>query len=169
MPERRDLLEAGVPEPPENANKISFGECQELLRGQAVGRLGVVVDGGVEIFPVNYGLDGDGILFRTDPGTKTRGLFSGEVVFEVDRIDDETHSGWSVIVRGTAEDITRFDGPVLGGRADEPWAGPKQCLVRIRPHTVTGRLVGQSADAGQFPDESATSRSTAPLQSLTKS
>ena len=117
---------------------IGFKDCRQLLAGERIGRLGVVVDGRPEIFPVNYGLDGDGIVFRTDQGRKMLGL-TGEVVFEVDRIDVADRSGWSVVVHGRAEDISQFDSPRLRERAQTPWTGPKDILVRISPTVVTGR------------------------------
>jgi len=120
---------------------ISYEECRELLRNESVGRLGVVVDGRLEIFPVNYGLDGDGILFRSNRGRKVTGALLGDVVFEVDSIDVEARSGWSVVVRGRAQDVTHFDGPALKAQAEVPWTGPKDALVRITLESVTGRRV----------------------------
>ncbi|MGD0082915.1 MAG: pyridoxamine 5'-phosphate oxidase family protein [Acidimicrobiales bacterium] len=120
---------------------ISYEECRELLGSERVGRLGVVVDGRPEIFPVNYGLDGDGVLLRSNRGLKVTAALVGEVAFEVDRIDLDTHSGWSVVVHGRAEDISHFDGPVLRARAEDPWTGPKDALLRIDMTSVTGRRV----------------------------
>ena len=48
--------------------------------------------GQVDIFPVNYGLDGDGILFRSNAGRKMSGAGSSEVAFEVDNIDTQAKS-----------------------------------------------------------------------------
>ncbi len=45
-------------------------ECLRLLASQPVGRVAVVVDAWPMIFPVNYALDGDSIVFRTDEGSK---------------------------------------------------------------------------------------------------
>ena len=42
--------------------------CLELLRADEIGRLAVVADGGPLILPVNYRVDGESIVFRTDPG-----------------------------------------------------------------------------------------------------
>jgi hypothetical protein len=121
---------------------IPYEECRQLLRSEHVGRLGVVVDGRPEIFPVNYGLDGDGILFRSNRGTKLTGVLLGELVFEVDHIDVESRSGWSVVVHGRAEDISHFDGPTLTAEAGVPWTtGPKDALVRVAMESVTGRRV----------------------------
>ena len=70
------------------------------------------------------------------------GALKGQVAFEVDHIDVESNSGWSVVVHGRAEDVTRFDGPGFRVRAGDPWTGPKDALLRITPTSVTGRRVG---------------------------
>lgn len=120
---------------------LSYEDCRGLLASERVGRLGVVVDGRPEIFPVNYGMDGDGIVYRTNEGQKMRGILTGDVVFEVDRISVENQTGWSVVVHGKAEDISHFDSPQLRESAEASWTGPKQMLVRITPAMVTGRRV----------------------------
>ena len=59
--------------------RLNGVRCWALLASATVGRLGVIVDGAAEIFPVNYLVDRTTgvlptILFRTDPGTKLAGL-----------------------------------------------------------------------------------------------
>lgn len=115
-------------------------ECWELLGNHHVGRVAVTIGGEVDIFPVNYGLDGDGILFRTNAGRKMSGAFSREVAFEIDSIDPITETGWSVVVHGQARDITRFDGPQRQG-ATQAWTGPKDFLIRIAARSISGRRV----------------------------
>lgn len=115
-------------------------DCWDLLGTESVGRLAVALDGQIEIFPVNYGLDGDGIVFRTNAGRKMFWATGSEVAFEVDSLDKRTRSGWSVVVHGTARDITRFDAPERQAAA-RPWTGAKDFLVRIAPRSITGRRV----------------------------
>ncbi|MEO7429615.1 MAG: pyridoxamine 5'-phosphate oxidase family protein, partial [Acidimicrobiales bacterium] len=45
-------------------------ECWSLLATVPVGRIGVLVNSAPEIYPVNHAVDGETIVFRTDPGTK---------------------------------------------------------------------------------------------------
>jgi hypothetical protein len=120
---------------------LTYEECRELLCSVQIGRLAVVINGEPEIFPVNFGIDGDGIVFRTNRGRKLTGALLEKVVFEVDHIDVEARTGWSIVIHGRAEDISRFDGPGLKAKADEPWTGPKEALLRIRPESMTGRRV----------------------------
>lgn len=115
-------------------------DCWDMLATQSVGRLAVSMDGQIEIFPVNYGLDGDGILFRTNAGRKMTWATGGDVAFEVDSVDDTSHCGWSVVVHGTARDISSFDSAERR-LAAQPWTGSKDFLVRISPRSVSGRRI----------------------------
>jgi nitroimidazol reductase NimA-like FMN-containing flavoprotein (pyridoxamine 5'-phosphate oxidase superfamily) len=117
---------------------ITEADCWDLLETQQIGRVAVWYGGQVEIFPVNYGLDADGILFRTNAGRKMTGASSGEVAFEVDEIDPRRKTGWSVVIHGQAREITVYDGPERQ-RAAQPWTGSKDFLFRITPRSVTGR------------------------------
>ena len=133
---------AGDPPPGAPAEVLSGAECAQLLRRQSVGRVGFLNDGWPAILPVNYKLDGDDIVLRTDQGSKFAALRHGaEVSFEVDAIDPLYRSGWSVLVYGVAAEIVdaaevaRVEG--LGVRA---WhTGPKPFWIRIAPVLVTGR------------------------------
>jgi nitroimidazol reductase NimA-like FMN-containing flavoprotein (pyridoxamine 5'-phosphate oxidase superfamily) len=125
---------------------IEGSECLRLLSGEEVGRLGVVVGGRPEIFPVNYALDGDCVIFRTDAGTKLAAAIQDPVVFEVDRLDRATRSAWSVIIHGRADHVTPYGSPALRDRTAHlalyPWTGASKAhLLRIVPTTMTGRRI----------------------------
>lgn len=128
---------------------IARDECLMLLAGEVVGRIGFVAAGRAEVLPLNYVLDGEAIVFRTAAGSKLDGATRAPVVFEVDRIDRATRSGWSVIVHGLAQEVTSFDRVELRERVAalpvDPWApGEKPHLVRVVPGSITGRRVGSS-------------------------
>jgi nitroimidazol reductase NimA-like FMN-containing flavoprotein (pyridoxamine 5'-phosphate oxidase superfamily) len=136
------------------AEVIGARECRRLLATEQVGRLGVVLEGRPEIFPVNYTLDGDGILFRTADGSKLEGALHGAVVFEADHLQPESRSGWSVVVHGQAERYTRFDTPAL--RHEDPSWLPtdRPHLVRLTPTRITGRRLRPRPDRpGSEPDD----------------
>lgn len=119
---------------------LSVDECVELLARRSVGRLAVNVEGeGPLVTPVNYVWSGSAVVFRTDPGTKLDALAFGPISFQVDEIDPIHRSGWSVLVRGRAENATYFESSHL---ELEPWAGgDKKHWFRIVRHTVTGRRI----------------------------
>jgi hypothetical protein len=120
---------------------LGAGECRELLRTRQVGRLAYIARAGVpDIVPVNYVLDGDDVLIRSGPGPKLQAAERREVVaFAVDAFDEDAHTGWSVVVHGTAV----RESPARA-RRDEvstaPWAsGPRHARIRISPRSITGR------------------------------
>jgi len=122
-------------------------ECLRLLASDPVGRVAVVVDARPMIFPVNYALDGESIVFRSDAGSKVSGATSGfPMSFEIDGIDEIFHTGWSVVVNGVGHEVV--DGTELARlRALElrPWAsGSKTHWIRIQPKTMTGRRVARN-------------------------
>jgi uncharacterized protein len=85
---------------------LSERECSRLLRTRELGRLAIVVDGAPQIFPVNYAYDERVVVFRTSPGMKLeRGPYT-KAAFEVDDVDRKTGFAWSVVVHGTAQEIS---------------------------------------------------------------
>ena len=62
------------------------------------------------ILPVNFRFDGRHILIRTGRGTKLDAATRNAVVaFEVDEVEPNTRSGWSVVVTGMARELTDPD------------------------------------------------------------
>ena len=121
---------------------LSTEVCWQLLTTSPIGRIGVLVDSAPEVYPVNFRVDGRSVLFRSDPGTKLRGLDrSPSVCFEVDGFDDGDRSGWSVLVKGRAQELTdAADVRAAEATPLDPWGhGPKSHWIRIVPAEVTGR------------------------------
>ena len=123
---------------------LDKARCRELLAEASVGRVAVVVNGVPEVVPVNYALlDGD-VVFRSGSGTKLHAaLASQPVSFEVDRIDEATRTGWSVLLSGTSSVITD---PIDRKRVDElgleAWApGRRDDIVRVRADLLSGREI----------------------------
>lgn len=119
---------------------LSDAQCWERLATQELGRFVTGVRDRIEIFPVNYIVDDESILFRTAPGVKQfMSTVNPEVVFEVD--DHAPSEAWSVIVRGRARTLDTFAeverADALGLR---PWIPTlKYTWIRIEPATVSGR------------------------------
>jgi uncharacterized protein len=124
--------------------ELTKSECFALLARERLGRVAVVDDDGPVVFPVNFVLDRHMVVFRTDEGTKLDAACRGSpVAFEVDGSDPAAHTGWSVLVRGEAIEVT---GPGELARLRKlplaPWApGAKTHYVRILPAALTGRRI----------------------------
>jgi len=116
--------------------------CWELMASAEVGRLAVAAAGDIDIFPVNFVLDGRSVVFRTAEGTKLVELvMAGRVAFEADGSDTERELAWSVVVKGDARLLDHFDDIYRAQALPlESWSGtPKERFVRIEPIRVTGR------------------------------
>lgn len=135
--------------------ELSPEECFALLRTARVGRLVYVDDLGPVAVPVNYALAGDDIVFRVAGGGKRVAMQQPVLAFEVDAIDDDERSGWSVIVRGSGAEVDIRDVPALlrriEGQLPVPWAtGVHNVWLQITPLKVTGRRLGDTSVATLF-------------------
>ena len=127
-------------------------ECERLLRGAELGRLGVVVDGRPEIFPVNHVFDEvtHTVVFPTNAGTKLHAALDGPfVAFEVDGLEADPPSGWSVLVVGRAEEMSDADEiRRVSAQRKAIWrTGQRVQWIRIRAdHTTGRRIYGPATD-----------------------
>ena len=125
---------------------LSPDECRQRLRSRRVGRVVFVDTRGPVALPVNYVLDHDDIIFRTEAWSSLHATpSSGRVSFEVDEIDEQERIGWSVLARGT---VHRVEDPAelrhVMRLHPEPWAhgthdGERDQYLRLSVQTVTGR------------------------------
>ncbi len=116
--------------------------CWSLLGSVEIGRLAVFAAGDVDIYPLNFVLDGRSIMFRSAAGTKlVEVVLAGRVAFEVDGYDGVKGQAWSVVAKGPAELLDRFDEVYAAQELPLfPWNhAPKERFVRIRPTALTGR------------------------------
>ena len=116
-------------------------ECFEFLGTQQLGRLVVRRKDDMDIFPINYTIDGEDIYFRTAEGNKLFSLtLNQDVLFEVDAVGDDVAQ--SVVIKGEAArvvdsaEIAHADSLPL-----KPWLPTlKYNYVRIQPtKDVSGR------------------------------
>ena len=132
-----------------NVESLSADECRDLLATRDVGRLGVVVGGYPEIFPVNYAVVRDRVVIRTDPGAKLSHARFERVCFEVDELEMARRTGWSVLVKGVVHELREGDRHAeeldLVAARIRPWVrGAKAHILVVTPVSVTGRrIVGE--------------------------
>ncbi|HLN17165.1 MAG TPA: pyridoxamine 5'-phosphate oxidase family protein [Acidimicrobiales bacterium] len=131
---------------------LSKEECLALLAGGEIGRLVYQDADGPAAVPVNYTMVGSDIVIRVEGGIKQLAMEQPVIAFEVDAIDHEQHSGWSVLARGVGREVDLEEVPELlqemDGRFPTPWAeGVHGIWLRITPHTVTGRRLARQVDA----------------------
>ena len=125
--------------------ELTAEECLTLLASKSVGRIGVVTPGGPVIFPVNYSLAKDAIVFRTLPyGVIANNAHEAAVAFEVDDLDDTMKEGWSVLATGTSHRIEDPD-QVRSIREEldpEPWVdGQRNLYFCVEWTSLSGRRI----------------------------
>lgn len=124
---------------------IDHDRCVELLESTPVGRVGFLADGAPLVLPVTYAWHEDGIVFRTLEGQKLAAAAEGQqVCFEVDRWDGHDRTGWSIVVRGTAREVTDWaEIEVLERIGLVPWSRQRwrPLWVRITPSEISGRVL----------------------------
>lgn len=85
--------------------QLTSEEIDDLLRGEAVGRIGCYAFGRPYIVPITYAYDGVAVYGHSREGLKLRAMRSNPTVcFEVDRL--ESLSEWrSVVALGTFSEL----------------------------------------------------------------
>ena len=114
-------------------------ECLDLVGGRSVGRL-CFLDGDTPIaYPISFKLHrGDAtsyVVMRAGPGSLVS-KYTGPASFEVDEIDVEARTAWSVLLRGAVRRSHETDElPV-----PDPWiADGRHVWLLMEIHTVSGR------------------------------
>lgn len=132
------------PDSHEHLEILDRVECLQLLEGRGMGRIGAVVRGHPVIFPINYVVFHDAILFCAKRGGDLdRATLNVTTAFEIDGTDNIYHEGWSVLVIGRCVHLTepvevdQFQAVILS-----PWAGEgRDLFVRISLDEVSGRRI----------------------------
>jgi hypothetical protein len=119
-------------------------EARRLLAVGGVGRVGITMGALPAIFPVNYEVIDDAVVFLTAPGSKLNAATEGAVVaFEVDEYHGESRAGWSVLVVGRAEVVNDLDVTfkVLQSKLEPYSNGFRTNVVRVQVEFISGRRI----------------------------
>ncbi len=124
--------------------QLDAATCVALLGVHHVGRL-IIPGDDPYVIPVNYTVVAGSVVLRTERRPVIDAAIDRPIVFEVDMFDERSKSGWSVVMRGHARDITA-DTDLTGhsdvGVAPRSWApGDRNCVIRISADRLTGRLL----------------------------
>jgi hypothetical protein len=136
--------------------ELDEAECLRLLAGSSIGRV-VFTDAALPAAqPVTYLLDGEEVLFRTGGGTKLAAATRGAVVaFQVDEIDADTRTGWTVLGVGEAYEVLVPERLAeLDGRLPTPWAPDRTAhTIAVPLQRLTGRRLVHGPVTVEEPDE----------------
>ncbi|MDS1272600.1 pyridoxamine 5'-phosphate oxidase family protein [Lipingzhangella sp. LS1_29] len=133
--------DTGVP----GVETLTSTQCMHLLRPGGVGRVAFLCEPQAAplVFPVNFAVVDEDIVFRTAP----RGIIArhadGLASFEVDQIDEARSAGWSVLLMGRIQRVWHVrDLEKLATVSMRSWAGEeRRAWMRIIPDEVSGRRV----------------------------
>ncbi|MCM3300478.1 pyridoxamine 5'-phosphate oxidase family protein [Streptomyces pseudogriseolus] len=133
--------------PNDGFRELGRQECLRLMAKVPVGRIVFTRRALPAVLPVNFSLDDEGaVLLRISAaGDLVRAIDGAVVAFEADDVDAATHSGWSVVVTGSAAVVTDpAEHERLARTGPVSWVpAPQEVFVRIAPELVTGReLIG---------------------------
>lgn len=127
---------------PGDLQRLSRDDCVQLLTTRRIGRFAYVESArALDVVPVNYVCRADGsVVFRSGPGPKLSAADRRDVVaFQVDDIDEESRTGWSVLIVGRARRLSHGEVRALGD-LPQPWAnGPRYQFVLVQPTRIEGR------------------------------
>lgn len=125
--------------------ELTRQECLDLLKTGGFGRLAVNGTHTAPILrPVNYVFDphSQSVVINTAEGAKLHSLLrETHATFEVDAVDAATRTGWSVIIVGVTEALTKPDEirRMEALELDSWTPNEKSHWVRIRAWKVSGR------------------------------
>jgi len=135
--------------------ELEAPQILELLASHSLGRIGFAHESWPVIVPVNYAFADPAIVIRTGPGAKLASAPFHAVAFEVDDAAPDGSWGWSVLVQGTAFEITyaRDDqSRHLRDLVGHPAApGVRDHWLTISALKISGRSFGEPPD---FPSRS---------------
>ncbi len=124
--------------------QIDRAHCLALLDGSAIGRVVYTAGALPAASPVAYVLDAGEVLF----GTPVAGEFADAtrnavVAFQIDRFDNSSGAGWSVLGVGETYDVTD-PGRIgaLTGRTPLGFHGVGGRVVALPLVRLTGSLIG---------------------------
>jgi nitroimidazol reductase NimA-like FMN-containing flavoprotein (pyridoxamine 5'-phosphate oxidase superfamily) len=142
-----------MPEPrvaeddPTDLGTIDRGECLRLLSTANVGRVIYSEAAMPAAHPVKYVVDGDEIVFRTLSRTKIALAVQHRVLaFQLDQINPDDCTGWSVLGIGQAYLITDpWRLAALASRMPQSWVRDRAArTVSIPLARLTGRCLAPS-------------------------
>jgi nitroimidazol reductase NimA-like FMN-containing flavoprotein (pyridoxamine 5'-phosphate oxidase superfamily) len=128
---------------------IGRQQCFELIESHHLGRIAWQAADLPQILPITYAMHQGSVYFRTLPdGILAELAQPTSVALEVDELDQQTRSGWSIVLHGRTSAVREPD-ELTGLWASDslvPWAsGNRTLFIRIQPERVAGRVVRRSA------------------------
>jgi nitroimidazol reductase NimA-like FMN-containing flavoprotein (pyridoxamine 5'-phosphate oxidase superfamily) len=124
---------------------LSMEACLELAGSVPIARVAANGPGSPIILPVTHLVLGTAVVFRTSSGSKLDAAIMNRLVsVEIDEWNLATRTGWSVLLRGTAELVEDEETlQRVSGMVEEPWIQTTREMswMRVRPDEISGRRI----------------------------
>lgn len=122
--------------------ELSAQASWELIKDEQLGRLAFHGPEGLTLVPVNVRVDEEVLWIRTGSHSAlAASVEDSAVVALLDRLDPDTHLGWSVQVRGVCELLLDPSSVPAQVRDLMPWVeGPKPVWIKLQAARLTGRV-----------------------------
>jgi uncharacterized protein len=124
---------------------LGHQQCLDLLESHHLGRVAWQAADLPQILPVTYAMHQGSAYFRTAPDSILAELAQPtSVALEVDELDQQNRSGWSIVMHGRSSAVSEPDELADLWASDSlvPWAvGNRTLFIHIRPERVSGRVV----------------------------
>ncbi|MGY1637664.1 pyridoxamine 5'-phosphate oxidase family protein [Geodermatophilus sp. SYSU D00742] len=138
------------PAPDHVVEDLDDPDCRSLLSTVRIGRLGYTRDALPAIAPVSFCVHRDEIVIPSRSGSHLVPRTSGAVVaFQVDSLDPDTCTGWTVTVVGPSRSVT--DHTEIAALDRLPWPRPAlwpdRCYISVAMGLVAGWRAGPRRDA----------------------
>ena len=133
---------------PDSGQKLDEVEAMRLLASVAYGRVVFTLNALPAIRPVNHLVDDGTIIIRTRLTTAISAAVRSAreliVAYEADSFDDESRTGWSVVVTGRAHAVDDADQISRYEQLLHPWVNRADNVLAIEPDVVTGIRINPS-------------------------
>jgi nitroimidazol reductase NimA-like FMN-containing flavoprotein (pyridoxamine 5'-phosphate oxidase superfamily) len=120
-------------------------QCLDLIESHHLGRIAWQAADLPQILPISYAMHQGSVYFRTLPdGLLAELAQPASVALEVDDLDQQTRTGWSIVLHGHSSAVRQPDELADLWASDSlvPWAsGNRTLFIRIRPDRIEGRVV----------------------------
>ena len=120
-------------------------QCLDLIESHHLGRIAWQAADLPQILPITYAMHQGSVYFRTLPdGLLAELAQPTSVALEVDDLDQQTRTGWSIVLHGHSSAVREPDELADMWASDSlvPWAsGNRTLFIRIRPDRIEGRVV----------------------------
>jgi len=131
--------------PERHLDAIGRQQCLDLIESHHLGRIAWQAADLPQILPITYAMHQGSVYFRTLPdGLLAELAQQTSVALEVDELDQQTRSGWSIVLHGHTSAVSEPDELADLWASDSlvPWvSGNRTLFIRIRPDAVAGRIV----------------------------